>query len=103
MAYALIAILDHDEPRARADAPAAVAFLTGGSYTVANNDMEDLPTVPALFTFSTEERAWSVNQEDLDPGSWTFSEYPDGDHGTLMFDAVDTFSDDLVGWLAGAL
>ena len=83
--------------------PSAVAFLTGGTYTVANNDMEDLPATTALFTYSTAEKAWSERQMDLDPGSWTFSEYADGDHGTLMFAAEDGFTEDLAGWLAGAL
>ncbi len=83
--------------------PAMVAFLTGGTYTEAQNDVANVPVGNVLFTYSTEERGWSVDQQEHDPGSWTFMEYEDGDHGTKMFGAVDTFSDDLVGWLSAGI
>jgi pimeloyl-ACP methyl ester carboxylesterase len=80
--------------------PAALGFMTGGTYTETNNDMEALGPVPAIFTFSTEERSWSAAQESLDPGTWSFVEYSNGDHGTLMFAAAPEVSDDLVGFFA---
>jgi hypothetical protein len=77
-------------------APVALGFMTGGTYTENNNPMADLPQLPAVFTFSTAERDWSEAQRPLDPGSWIFHEYADGDHGTRMFTADPTVTDDLV-------
>jgi hypothetical protein len=77
--------------------------MTGGTYTETNTSMTEVPTVPAVFTFSTEERAWSVDQQPLDPGTWSFLEYPDGDHGTRMFDAAPEVSDDLVAFFTSVL
>lgn len=79
-------------------APAALGFMTGGPDTEKNTAMDALGPTPAIFTFSTEERSWSVEQRSLDPGSWSFVEYADGDHGTLMFAAAPEVSDDLVGY-----
>lgn len=76
-------------------------FLTGGTYTEEQHAMAELPAMPAIFTFSTEERAWSVAQEPLDPGSWDFREYPDGAHGTDLFEAVPEVATDLVTFLTG--
>lgn len=79
--------------------PVHLGFMTGGSYTENQNPMSDLPPLPAFFTYSTEERSWSVDQQPLDPGSWTFLEYPDGDHGTLMFDAAPEVEADILNAL----
>jgi pimeloyl-ACP methyl ester carboxylesterase len=86
--------------------PAALGFMTGGTYTEAQTEMSALPPVPAVFTFSTAERDWSEAQRPLDPGgatSWTFHEYPDGDHGTRMFEAAPAVADDLVAFLQAAV
>lgn len=80
--------------------PVALGFLTGGTYTEAQTPMVELPPTPAVFTYSTDERAWSEAQRAIDPGSWAFLEYPDGAHGTGMFAAVPGFSDDLVSFVA---
>lgn len=81
--------------------PVALGFMTGGSYTEAQSAMADLGAeVPAVFTFSTEERAWSVTQQGLERASWVFHEYPSGDHGTQMFRAAPEVADDLVAFLA---
>lgn len=77
-------------------------FLTGGTYTENQRPMAELPSMPAIFTYSTAERAWSEAQRPLDPGSWAFHEYPNGDHGTRMFDAAPEVADDLVGFLTGS-
>lgn len=76
--------------------PVALGFMTGGTYTENNTPMSSLPAIPAVFTYSTAERDWSVAQQGLDPGSWTFLEYPAGDHGTRMFDAAPEVRPDLV-------
>jgi pimeloyl-ACP methyl ester carboxylesterase len=83
--------------------PAALGFMTGGTYTENQTDMASLGDVPAVFTYSTEERGWSVAQQDLDPGTWSFLEYAAGDHGTRMFDAAPEVQDDLLAFFAGAL
>lgn len=85
--------------------PAALTFMTGGTYTEAQHDMGDVAAVgvPALFTFSTAERAWSVDQQAVDPGGWAFLEYADGDHGTEMFSAAPEVGGDIVGFLGGHL
>jgi pimeloyl-ACP methyl ester carboxylesterase len=82
--------------------PAGLGFLTGGPYTESQTPMSRVPPVPAIFTYSTAERAWSVAQQPLDPGSWTFHEYPDGDHGTRILDAAPQSRDDLLGFVATA-
>jgi hypothetical protein len=85
--------------------PSALVFMTGGTYTENQHEMADVAAVgvPAQFTFSTEERAWSVAQEPLDPGGWRFDEYAAGDHGTKMFEAEPSVSEDIVGFLSGHL
>jgi pimeloyl-ACP methyl ester carboxylesterase len=95
-------MLDYAEwaPSEGLPAPIALGFLTGGTYTENNGSMAELPKVPAIFTYSTAERAWSEAQRPLDPGTWSFREYPDGAHGTKMFDAVPTFAQDLASFLA---
>lgn len=80
--------------------PVALGFMTGGTYTETNEVMEDLPQIPSVFTFSTAERAWSEDQRPLDPGTWSWLEYPEGDHGTRMFDADPTVTDDLTAFFA---
>lgn len=78
--------------------PVALGFMTGGTYTEAQNPMSAVPAVPAIFTTSTAERAWSEAQRPLDPGSWQFHEYPDGAHGTGMFEAAPVVGDDLLAF-----
>jgi pimeloyl-ACP methyl ester carboxylesterase len=83
--------------------PSALGFMTGGTYTEANTEMTEVPPVAAVFTTSTDERDWSVDQQSLDPGTWELLEYPDGDHGTRMFDAAPEVGPDLIAFFAGAL
>ena len=62
--------------------------------------MATMPQIPAVFTYSTVEAAWSVDQMAHDPGSWSFLEYEGGDHGTRMFDAKPRVKGDLVDFFA---
>jgi pimeloyl-ACP methyl ester carboxylesterase len=78
--------------------PVALGFLTGGTYTE-NQTAVTAWTGPAVFTYSTGERAWSAALEDAAPASWVFHEYPDGAHGTRMFDAAPAVTDDLAAFL----
>ena len=77
----------------------ALGFMTAGTYTSANNFMRDLPALPAIFTYSTDEASWSEGKMEDNPGDWEFFEYPDGDHGTLMFEAAPEVADDIEGFL----
>lgn len=85
--------------------PSALVFMTGGTYTENQHSMGDVAAVgvPAQFTYSTEERGWSVDQQAIDPGGWAFHEYASGDHGTKMFDADPSVTGDIVGFLGGHL
>jgi pimeloyl-ACP methyl ester carboxylesterase len=92
-----------EEPR-----PAALVFLTGGSYTENQNKLAEntslLSSKPMLFVFSTEERAWSAafNVEGVSP-NWRFDEYGVGDHGTKMFAAAPESVARTAEWMQSAL
>jgi pimeloyl-ACP methyl ester carboxylesterase len=82
--------------------PFALGFMTGGAYTENQTAMSAVPAVPAIFTYSTAERAWSEEQRALDPGSWELREYPDGAHGTDMFEAAPEVQGDLLAFFEAA-
>ncbi|MFT5680213.1 MAG: pimeloyl-ACP methyl ester carboxylesterase [Myxococcota bacterium] len=81
--------------------PAVIGLMTGGGYTEAQTDMSNFAalSIPTILTYSTDEREWSVEQEPLNPGSWSFMEYAAGAHGTQMFNAAPEVSDDLLAYL----
>lgn len=81
-------------------AATALGFMTGGTYTESQTAMSSVTDLPAIFTYATAERDWSVEQQALDPGSWSFQEYADGDHGTKMFAAEPSVAADLEAFLA---
>jgi pimeloyl-ACP methyl ester carboxylesterase len=81
--------------------PVAVAYLTGGTYTELQTSIESMPDIPVVFTYSTEEREWSVEQQALGRSSWVFHEYPDGAHGTKMFAADPSVIVDLDAFFVG--
>lgn len=83
--------------------PVALGFMTGGGYTEGQSSMSDLGEIPSIFTYSTAERAWSVEQQDLGRSSWVFKEYEGGAHGTQMFNSKPEVKDDLVAFLADQL
>jgi dipeptidyl aminopeptidase/acylaminoacyl peptidase len=89
--------------------PAALVFLTGGTYTEGQYRLADaavhtaLETVAIQFVFSTAERAWSVQQMAAAPASWTFREYDPGDHGTRMFAVQPGAAGDVADFLATRL
>lgn len=82
--------------------PVALGFMTGGSYTENQNPLVGVD-LPAVFTYSTAERDWSVGKEPGAPAGWSFLEYDGGDHGTLMFDVKPEVGADIVSFLTGAL
>jgi len=83
--------------------PVGLGYMTGGTYTEAQNALAEAPDTPAIFTYSTAEQAWSVGAQAHDPGTWAFEEYPTGDHGTLMFSAAPEVSDDLIAFFRTVL
>jgi len=83
--------------------PVALGMMTGGSYTENQNPMSDLGDTPTVFTYSTAERDWSVEQQAIAADSWVFEEYPNGAHGTQMFDVAPEVEDDLAAFFAAIL
>jgi pimeloyl-ACP methyl ester carboxylesterase len=82
--------------------PLGLGFMTGGTYTENQNEVSELPeALPAVFTYSTEERAWSADQQALGRAAWVFHEYADGDHGTRMFEAAPEVESDLLAFFTG--
>jgi pimeloyl-ACP methyl ester carboxylesterase len=81
----------------------ALGFMTGGSYTENQNAMANAPDIPAFFTFSDSEAAWSLDQAELGRDNWAFLEYAGGAHGTLMFDAKPKVKTDIVDFLIEVL
>ncbi len=79
--------------------PDLLGFLTGGAYTEAQTDVVMAEDLPAVFTYSTEEREWSAALKDVSP-KWVFHEYPGGAHGTKMFAAKPVVERDLLRALA---
>lgn len=100
--------LDHD---ASLPDPAALAFLSPGTYTLQNHDAStgDLgaswpDTIPLLWLYPTNE-PFSGNFTADAPPAWAFVERGT-QHGTRMFDGdalEDATVEDLVGFLAAAL
>jgi pimeloyl-ACP methyl ester carboxylesterase len=89
------------------ETPVALVFLTGGTYTEAQNAVADnratLDPIPLLFVYSTAEREWSAPFEAGAPTTWQFNEYAGGDHGTRMFSAVPTSVTDVADFLRAAI
>ena len=81
--------------------PVALAFLTGGTYTETNTDMDDVPVLPALFAYADNEAGWSVQFEDDHPDAWSFHELPAAGHGTFMLsgDQAGILTDLLIGFV----
>lgn len=79
----------HANATAELSTPSALVFLTGGTYTEAQNRINDhrplLDTLPILFVYSTQESGWSAQFVAGEGPRWMFHEYADGDHGTFMF------------------
>lgn len=82
--------------------PVLLGFLTGGGYTETNTPIAKVAKIPAVFTYSVEEREWSHAQKAVNK-DWVFHEYPGGEHGTKMFEAKPTVHADLARAIEAAL
>ncbi len=81
-------VLDHAVwTQSNAFSPAALVFLSGGSYTENQNTIADhrafLEGLPILFVYPSAEAAW--NEGFVDSETWTFQELTPGRHGTRLF------------------
>ncbi len=75
---------------AAAEQPAVMVFLSGDTYTEAQNtisgSMDALDNHPILFVYPAAEAAWNNTIEALPaPETWEFQEYPGAAHGTALF------------------
>ncbi|MEZ4317472.1 MAG: hypothetical protein R3F61_08205 [Myxococcota bacterium] len=75
--------------------PDVVGFMTGGKYTESQSLVVTVEAIPAVFTYSSDEREWSAGLRDVSP-KWVFHEYPGGDHGTKMFEKRPGVTKDLL-------
>lgn len=93
----------HAASRADIDQPAAMVFLSGGSYTENQHTIADslaeLSTVPIQFAFPMGEAAWNREVEALGVAAWSFVEYSPGDHGTRLFTAASASILDIIDFL----
>ena len=82
-------VVDYAVSAGEGERPAAMVFLTGGSYTEAQTRFAShrarLDATPTLFVYSRVERAWSAGLQSGAPERWVFREYDPGAHGTGMF------------------
>ena len=69
--------------------PTALVYLTGGSYTETNTQMNAVPILPSSFIYGQAEDAWSESVATSAPAEWSFHEIADGAHGTEMFDGPE--------------
>lgn len=88
-------------------APAAMVFLTGGTYTENQSTVDAnlalLSPLPLLFVYASDEATWSTQFEELGPNAWRFEKYTPGGHGTNMFAVQPTSAAMVADWLVGAL
>ena len=86
-----------------APSPAALVFLTGGTYTEAqnmiSNERATLDEIPIRFVYSTAEAAWSTGFISGASDRWVFDERAGGAHGTLMFGAVPATIPEVADWM----
>jgi pimeloyl-ACP methyl ester carboxylesterase len=71
--------------------PAALVFLSAGSYTENQNQMDDhrelLEPLPMLFAYPASESSQNEPFQTDAPDTWQFQSYDPGAHGTGLFEA----------------
>lgn len=87
--------------------PHAAAWLTPGTYTENQNNVEASRaklSMPLLFMWSAQETPaanWIAPFQTNAESSWSFDEYQNGGHGTNNFQAAPTSIDRVSSWLTG--
>lgn len=64
--------------------PAALAYLTGGTYTENQTSIYEIPVIPSRFIYASNEATWSEAVAETAPASWDFRETPRPAHGTAL-------------------
>jgi len=101
--------LDHTVAAAKDDAvtgASALVFLTGGTYTEAQNALAGsaATSLPILFTSNIKEAGWSKKQATVEhTGGWEWKAYTPGGHGTRAFASNPEAMDDVANFLAASL
>ncbi len=101
--------LDHAVHASKDEAltgPTALVFMTGGTYTEAQNLVATSPATAAdvLFTFNASEAEWSQAQRPAPhTGDWQLRSYAPGGHGTRVFEPNPEAMDDIADFLAASL
>ncbi len=89
------------------DQPAALVFLSGGSYTENQNSMKDnltaLSNHPIYFAYPPGESAWNIGIQGFAPANWTFTQYSPGAHGTGLFASNPEVITDVINFIDGVL
>ncbi|MCA9671479.1 MAG: alpha/beta hydrolase [Myxococcales bacterium] len=91
---------------AQQPSPAALVFLSGGTYTEAQNTLAanlSKLQLPLLFAYPASEASWNDGFKTGAPAGWQFKQYAGTAHGTGLFsDKPDSIAD-VADFLAGAL
>ncbi len=92
--------IDYATWDAASEALAAVALVTGGTYTENQTDMaaHAATGLPTQFVYAADEAQWSELQRPLDPGNWSWTEAAPTGHGTILFDETPDVGAVLADW-----
>ncbi len=92
--------------------PGGLVFLTGGTYTEAQNKIDDhralLDTIPTQFVYTTAEASWSARFQSGKAPAWAFVHYTDSTltaangHGSKIFTAWPPSIQDVASFAARA-
>ena len=92
------------------DRPAAIVFLSPGSYTENQNKVSDhahlLNMIPIFIGYPDSESEWPESIRPLGGGGWILQQYDGGKHGTGLFtthpDSITTVTNFLRASITGA-
>lgn len=83
--------------------PDTMQFLSVVSSTTNNHAIEDVPLLPALFSYPANEADNNEAWQSANSGNWEFEGYDPGDHGTRMFQNTPELPADMHAWLDGQI
>ncbi len=82
--------------------PVSIAMMSGGAYTENQHSVEEFAAVqtPTLFQADDDEGLWfDADFDTVDPGNWTYTEYPGAGHGSQMPDQTTEGAADVLDHL----